>query len=236
MGKNKLKKFSEMETFQRVFQPPFEDVFGKDHFLKGRWGTEVFGNRQPIVLELGCGKGEYTVEQAVMDPGRNFIGIDIKGARIWRGAKLANEKGLVNVAFLRTRIEFIESFFAPGEADEIWITFPDPQLKRRRNKKRLTGSLFLNRYREFLRNNGIVHLKTDNVQLYVYTLALVRYNRLEVLYETRDLYNAPFLNDTLAIQTYYEKQFISDGCKINYLSFRLPSGRTIEDLPEDAAG
>jgi tRNA (guanine-N7-)-methyltransferase len=235
LGKNKLKKFSEMETFQRVFQPPFEDVFGKDHFLKGRWGTEVFCNRQPIVLELGCGKGEYTVGQAEMDPSRNFIGVDIKGARIWRGAKFANEKGLFNVAFLRARIEFIESFFAQGEADEIWITFPDPQLKRRRSKKRLTGPLFLNRYRSFLRDNGIINLKTDNVHLYEYTLTLVRHNMLEVIHETRDLYRAPFLNDTLAIQTYYEKQFLSEGATINYLSFRLPSDRAIEELPDDAA-
>ena len=224
-----------METFQRVFQPPLYDVFGKDHFLKGWWGAEVFGNRQPIVLELGCGKGEYTVGQAETDPGRNFIGVDIKGARIWRGAKSASEKGLDNVAFLRTRIEFIESFFAPGEADEIWITFPDPQLKRRRSKKRLTGPQFLNRYRSFLRDNGMVHLKTDNVHLYEYTLALVRHNRLDLLCETRDLYRAHFLNDTLAIQTYYEKQFVSEGCKVNYLSFRLPTGKTIEELPEDAA-
>ncbi len=222
-----------METFQRVFQPSFEEVFGRDHALKGRWAQEVFGNRKPIVLELGCGRGEYTIGQAAMDPGRNYIGIDIKGARIWKGAKSANEMGLGNVAFLRTRIEFIESFFAPGETEEIWLTFPDPQLKRRRNKKRLTGPSFLNRYRTFLRHNGMVHLKTDNDVLYEYTLALARHNKLEVIHATRDLCNAPFLNETLAIRTYYEEQFLSAGATINYLSFKLPSDKIIEKMPDD---
>lgn len=220
-----------METFQRVFQPRFEDVFNKDHGLKGKWSSEVFRNDRPLVLELGCGKGEYSVGQAEMDPDRNYIGVDIKGARIWKGAKTAHEKELDNVAFLRTRIEFIESFFAPGEVDEIWVTFPDPQLKRRRNKKRLTGQLFLNRYRSFLKDNGIVHLKTDNDELYAYTSELVEHNKLEVLFATEDLYNAPFLNETLSIKTYYEKQFLSDGSSINYISFRLPSGRPVAEIP-----
>src|SRR6056297_2021303 len=173
-----------METFERVFQPRFDDVFRKDHLLKGRWSAEVFGNDRPIVLELGCGKGEYTIGLAEADPDRNYIGVDIKGARIWKGAKIAHEKELVNVAFLRTRIEFIESFFSPGEVEEIWITFPDPQLKRRRNKKRLTGSLFLNKYRNFLRDHGLVHLKTDSDLLYAYTRELLIFNGLESISET----------------------------------------------------
>ena len=145
---------------------------------------------------------------------------------------MAHEKELVNVAFLRTRIEFIESFFAPGEVEEIWITFPDPQLKRRRNKKRLTGSLFLNRYRNFLRDRGLVHLKTDNDLLYAYTRELLIFNGLEIVSETEDLYNAPFLNEILSIQTFYEKQFLSDGSSINYISFRLPSGLQVNEIPE----
>lgn len=222
-----------METFDRVFQPRFDDVFRKNHSFKGRWSAEVFGNDRPIVLELGCGKGEYTLGQAEADPARNFIGVDIKGARIWKGAKIAHEKELVNVAFLRTRIEFIESFFAPGEVEEIWITFPDPQLKRRRNKKRLTGSLFLNRYRTFLRDRGLVHLKTDNDLLYAYTRELVNYNGMEIVSETEDLYNSAFLSEILSIKTFYEKQFLSDGSNINYISFRLPSGLRVVEIPEE---
>lgn len=222
-----------METFERVFQPRFEDVFRKDHTLKGRWSAQVFGNDRPIVLELGCGKGEYTIGQAEADSGRNFIGVDIKGARIWRGAKIAHEKRLSNVAFLRTRIEFIDSFFAPGEVEEIWITFPDPQLKRRRNKKRLTGPLFLNRYRNFLRDKGLVHLKTDNDLLHACTRQLLIFNGLEIVSETEDLYNAPFLNEILSIQTFYEKQFLSNGSNINYISFRLPSGLQVIEIPEE---
>jgi tRNA (guanine-N7-)-methyltransferase len=222
-----------METFQRVYQPPFDEFFGKDFHLKGRWAVEVFGNSNPLVLELGCGKGEYTVQQAERDPDRNFIGIDIKGARIWRGARTANEKGLENAAFLRTRIEFINSFFASGEVSEIWITFPDPQLKRRRIKKRLTGSIFLNSYRLFLKDRGVVHLKTDNDELFSYTKALAEQNRLEILSETEDLYNSTLLNDTLSIRTYYEKQFLSEGSNINYLSFRLPSEQKINELTDD---
>ena len=222
-----------METFERVFQPRFDDVFRKDHLLKGRWSAEVFGNDRPIVLELGCGKGEYTIGLAEADPDRNYIGVDIKGARIWKGAKIAHEKELVNVAFLRTRIEFIESFFSPGEVEEIWITFPDPQLKRRRNKKRLTGSLFLNKYRNFLRDHGLVHLKTDSDLLYAYTRELLIFNGLESISETEDLYNAPFLNEILSIKTFYEKQFLSDGSNINYISFRLPSGIEVIEIPDE---
>jgi tRNA (guanine-N7-)-methyltransferase len=219
-----------METFQNVFQPRFEEVFEKDYFLKGRWAEEVFGNHHPIVLELGCGKGEYTVGQAEHDNTRNFIGVDIKGARIWKGARTATDNAMRNVVFLRTRIEVITSFFSPGEIDEIWITFPDPQLKRRRNKKRLTGPLFLNRYRQFLKDNGMVHLKTDSDQLFLYTRELAIHNGLEIIHETDDLYRAPFFNEILAIQTAYEKQFLSEGLNIRYIAFRLPSDSVITEI------
>ena len=163
------------------FSTPFEEGFGKDYHLKGRWKKEVFGNDHPLVLELGCGKGEYTVGLARRYPEVNFMGMDIKGARMWTGAKKAREEGLGNVAFLRTRIEFSHSFFATDEVDEIWITFPDPQEKRRRLKKRLPGALFLNKYREFLKDGGRVHLKTDNRKLYLDTLEMVRCNELPIV-------------------------------------------------------
>ena len=166
MGKNKLKKFAEMEVLGHVIQPPFDDIFKKDHPLKGKWNPEIFENNNPIVLELGCGKGEYSVGMARAFPNKNFIGVDIKGARMWKGATESHEKGIRNVAFLRTRIELIESFFDKDEVSEIWITFPDPQLKNARAKKRLPGPVFLNKYRSFLVNNGIIHLKTDNDILY----------------------------------------------------------------------
>jgi len=222
-----------MEAFDRVFQPGFEEVFQKDHPLKGRWAEEVFRNTNPITLELGCGKGEYTVNLAGRFPGRNFIGIDIKGARIWRGAKGANEKELTNVAFLRTRIEFIRSFFATDEVDEIWITFPDPQLKRKRNKKRLTSSRFLNLYRSLLVHNGIVHLKTDSAVLHEYTRRLLAHNGLEVIRATGDLYHSGEVDEVLQIKTFYESQFLEEGMKITYIAFRLPSDKLIGEIPED---
>lgn len=222
-----------METFDRVFQPEFEAVFNRDFHLKGRWATSVFDNNHPVLLELGCGKGEYTLGLAQMHPGKNFIGVDIKGARIWKGAKTANERSMKNVAFLRTRIEFIESFFGEAEIEEIWITFPDPQLKKRRNKKRLTGPRFLNHYRAFLKDRGIVHLKTDNDVMFQYTAQLARHNELEIVAETNDLYHSAFLDDIRSIQTTYEKQFLGEGTNINYIAFRLPRQKMITDLPED---
>lgn len=232
MSKNKLKKFSELEHLQRVIQPDFKEIFDKDHELKGRWSEQVFENAHPIVLELGCGKGEYTLALAEQDPGRNFIGVDIKGARIWSGAKTANERNMLNVAFLRTRIEFIRSFFASGEVDEIWITFPDPQLKRRRNKKRLTGSLFLNSYRAFLKDNGLIHLKTDNDVLFNYTRETARFNNLEIVKETSDVYNSDLSDEILSVKTYYEKRFLEEGSNINYICFSLPSDTILKELPE----
>jgi len=233
VGKNKLSRFRELEQLERVFQPPFEEVFQKDYYLKGKWKTQVFKNKNPIVLELGCGKGEYTVGLAGMYPDKNYIGIDIKGARLWKGAKMAHQTSLSNVAFLRTRIEFIQSFFGKEEIDEIWITFPDPQIKKRRNKKRLTGSRFLNAYRTMLKDQGTVHLKTDNDTLYAYTLDLMNYNNLEIKYKTNDLYRSELMDSALSIRTFYESQYLEEGKSINYLSFRLPSGKIIKELPEN---
>ena len=230
VGKNKLKRFNELEYFDRVFQPPIEEILRKDHSLKGNWNSEVFGNDHPIVLELGCGKGEYTIGLAGPNPDRNYIGIDIKGARIWKGAKTAFDKELKNVAFLRTRIELIQSFFQHGEVDEIWIIFPDPQLKRRRNKKRLSGTTFLNLYRNILKDNGLIHLKSDNDILYNYTLELATYNKLEILNHTSDLYSSDTLDQILSIRTFYENQFLEEGKNINYLSFRLPAEKVISEF------
>ena len=222
-----------MANLDRVFQPRFEEVFGKDYPLKGLWNREVFGNDLPLVLELGCGKGEYTVGLARNHPDMNFMGLDIKGARIWTGAKAAQMEGLKNVAFLRTRIEFINSFFARDEVHEIWVTFPDPQEKQRRQKKRLTGAGFLNRYQAFLIDGGLIHLKTDNQALFHDTLDLVRFNNLSVEDQTPDLYGEGWNDERITIQTYYEKRFLNEGIKINYLCFRLPAGKEIIELPDD---
>jgi len=234
LGKKKLSRFRELESLERVIQPPFEEVFGKDYYLKGRWSGEVFGNDHPLILELGCGKGEYTVSLARRNPQNNYMGLDIKGARIWTGAKSAHSEGLANVAFLRTRIDFINSFFAAGEIDEIWITFPDPQSKRARNKKRLSGALFLNRYRAFLKDEGRIHMKTDNLQLYTDTLELIRYNHLLLEQYSEDLYGEDWKNEAVTIQTYYEKGFLSEGMKIKYLCFRLPAGKEIIQPPDES--
>ena len=227
-------RFRELEGLERVFQPPLEEVFRKDYHMKGRWKREVFGNNHPLVLELGCGKGEYTVGLARRYPEMNFMGLDIKGARIWKGARDAWDEGLTNVAFLRTRIDFINSFFGRDEVEEIWITFPDPQEKRRRQKKRLPGALFLNSYRQFLKDGGAVHLKTDNRELYLDTLEMVRYNDLTVERNSDDVYGEEWNDETVTIQTYYEKQFLSEGVKINYICFRLPSGKEIKEVYDDS--
>ena len=227
MGKGKLKKFSEMENFPNVLQPSFREVFGQDYAYKGRW-KEFFGNDRPVMLELGCGKGEYTTGMARMFPENNYIGVDIKGSRIWTGARLALDEGLANVAFIRTSVEVIGSFFGSGEISGIWIAFPDPQVKKRRRKKRLTAARFLNEYRKFLVSGGTISLKTDNALLYRYTLDLLEGNGAEIISSTEDLYAAGDPGGLPGIMTYYEQQYLGEGRKIHFLSFRLPAGEIEE--------
>jgi tRNA (guanine-N7-)-methyltransferase len=236
VGKNKLARWNELETFRNVFQPEINAVTGADHPVKGNWKSEVFGNMNPVVLELGCGKGEYTVCLAAKYPDNNYVGIDIKGARMWRGAKTAHEMNYPNVAFLRTRIEFINSFFSTDEVDEIWITFPDPHPRSRSEGKRLTSPSFLNRYRSFLKDKGVIHLKTDNNGLYQYSLKVAVSNDLEILRQSSDLYGDNFADDILSIKTHYEKIFLEDGLKINYLEFRLEKDKIIKDAASKKEG
>ena len=220
MGKNKLQKFDDMSGYPHVFQYPFAVLREKGFEMRGRWNADFFRNDNPIVLELGCGKGEYAVGLARKYPQKNFIGVDIKGARMWTGAKASLQEGLANVAFLRTSIELIDHFFAPGEVSEIWITFPDPQMAKAR--KRLTGTRFLSLYRKILKNNGLIHLKTDSPFLYLYTSALVEANRLPVFVNTSDLYGSGLTDDILNIRTFYEQQWLARGKTIKYLQFALP--------------
>lgn len=233
MGKNKHKRFQENLTFANLIQPDFDEIFGRDYKLKGRWREDFFGNDNPVVLELGCGRGEYTVALGEMFPEKNFIGIDIKGARLWRGAKTATENGMRNVGFARTRIEFINSFFAPGEIDEIWITFPDPQLKKNRVKKRLTSPEFLARYAQFLKPDARIHLKTDCRHLHDYTLAVAAHNNLPLEAASADIYGTGYADDVLSIKTTYEARFLSEGLAITYMRFGLDGGGTFE-APEFA--
>lgn len=234
MTKKKLQRFAEMETFANVIQPRFDEVFHTDFHLKGLWNKQCFRNENPVVLELGCGKGEYTTGLARRYPEKNFIGVDIKGSRIWRGARTALAERLTNVMFLRTRIEVISSFFSEDEVDEIWLTFPDPQLKKKR--KRLTSSRFLNSYRRFLKHNGIIHLKTDNPVLYRYTLDLIDWNNLKLRFHSDDLYHSGIVDDILDIKTFYEQQFLDQGLNIHYLCFELPHDKIIEEPPGEEAG
>lgn len=233
MGKNKLRKWAEMENYSHVIQPRFEDVFRKDHELKGKWNEVFFGNNNPLILELGCGKGEYTVGMARLFPEKNFLGIDIKGARMWKGAMMAKNQSLNNVGFLRTRIELIESFFDRDEVNEIWLTFPDPQLKKRRNKKRLTGSRFLNNYRSLLKKGGLIHLKTDSSELYNYTLNLIKKNNLEIINNSADLHSEKDPDENLLIRTHYEQMFLDAGKKINYICFRIDNNKPVIEINED---
>lgn len=231
MSKGKLQKFAEMETFKNVFQYPYSVISEVPFTMKGHWREQYFHNDNPIVLELGCGKGEYTVGLARMYPNINFIGVDIKGARIYTGAKQALEENLPNVAFLRTSIEIIDRFFGQDEVQEIWLTFSDPQMKN--VHKRLTSTFFMNRYRHFLINNGIIHLKTDSNFLFTYTTYMVEKNNLSVLIRTEDLYHTDGLDDRtreiLGIHTYYENQWIERGLSIKYMKFELPhAGELVE--------
>ena len=227
MGKNKLKKFAEMEQLPNVFQFPFAALRDGGFPLKGRWNSDYFHNDNPIVLELGCGRGEYTVGLAEKLSAKNYIGIDIKGARMWTGAKHVATSGMGNVAFLRTNIELIDNFFAPGEVSEIWITFPDPQMKKVR--KRLTGTRFLELYRHILVPGGIVHLKTDSPFLYTYTDALVRLNGFDVEVNTADLYHSGIDDEILGIKTYYEQQWLDRGLTIKYIKFHLDSSTPLQE-------
>jgi tRNA (guanine-N7-)-methyltransferase len=237
VAKHKLERFAQMATFENVIQPKFEEVLNKDYKLKGNWNTAFFKNNNPIVLELGCGKGEYTVGLAQRYPDKNFIGIDIKGARMWRGASYSVQNGIKNAGFLRTRIEHIVSFFAPGEVSEIWITFPDPQMKRIRAKKRLTSPTFLAYYKKFIATGGFIHLKTDSSFLYDYTCKVCSCNNLDVKVNTNDLYNSGIDNEALlSIKTFYESQFLAKGIPIKYLKFILDGHETFLEPPDDEEG
>ncbi|MBD9177810.1 MAG: tRNA (guanosine(46)-N7)-methyltransferase TrmB [Odoribacter splanchnicus] len=227
MGKNKLKKFGEMETFPNVFQYPFAELQKGPFPLKGKWNTEFFKNDNPIVLELGCGKGEYAVGMAKKFANRNFIGVDIKGARMWTGAKQSVQEGIANVAFLRTSIELIASFFEAGEVSEIWITFPDPQMQK--VNKRLTSTRFMQLYRQILKDGGLVHLKTDSPFLYTYTSETIRHNHLPEQINTGDLYGCGMNDKILGIKTFYEKQWLSRGKKIKYIRFTLNNTTLLEE-------
>ena len=219
-SKNKLKRFQENETFSNVIQPKREEITS-GFPLKGKWRTH-FKNDNPIVLELGCGKGEYTVALAKKFPDRNFIGIDIKGARFWRGAKTAIDGALTNVAFLRTQIELVDQVFGEHEVSEIWITFPDPQIKYKRTKHRMTNMDFLERYRRILEPNGTVNLKTDSEYMHGYTLGLLHGLNLEVLYSNHDIYkNEGSPQEVLEIQTFYENQYLEKGKPITFIRFRV---------------
>lgn len=235
MGKNKLRKFAEMEQISLVFQYPFARIKDNPFPLKGRWNSEFFHNDNPIVLELGCGKGEYTTGMARRFPGKNFIGIDIKGARMYTGARDAADSGLPNVAFLRTSIELLPHFFSPGEVSEIWITFPDPQMQKTR--KRLTATNFMENYRQVLRPDGHIHLKTDSPFLYTYTRLMTALNRFPVITDTDDLYNSGLVTDILDIKTHYERQWLSRGMTIKYHHFLLPADTPLaeptDEIPHD---
>ena len=251
MGHDKLRKFAENETFSCLLQPSSKELLTdgyanlRDHEIKGRWRERMFPHSQApadggIVLELGCGKGEYTIDLALRDPSRNYVGVDIKGARLWKGAKYATQHSLPNVAFLRTRVEFISAFFAPGEVSEIWLTFSDPQF--RSENSRLSSPVFLERYRSFLKPGGLVHLKTDSRFLHEYTKAVCKVNGLELTACTADLYGAARVVadscvaadfksaatetaavtvEATAVQTFYEKMFLEQGYPITYMAFRL---------------
>jgi len=221
-SKNKLKRFKENESFSNLFQPSRETLLNDSFEMKGNWDKNFFKNNKPIVLELGCGKGEYSIGLSERFPNKNFIGIDIKGARIWRGAKTALKNNNENVAFLRMQIELIENAFAKGEVSEIWITFPDPQIKYKRTKHRLTNPEFLDKYKQILQDDGLIHLKTDSEFLHGYTIGLLQGLGHEILHAHHDTYvNTYAPEEVVNIQTYYEKKFLKIGKPITYLKFKL---------------
>lgn len=231
MGKGKLAKFADMESYENVFQYPFSVIEQVPFEMKGHWREQFFHNDNPIVLELGCGKGEYAVGLAKQHPDMNFIGVDIKGARMWTGATQAIKEGIKNVAFLRTNIEIIDRFFDKDEVQEIWLTFSDPQMKNPR--KRLTSTFFMERYRRFLVDGGTIHLKTDSNFLFTYTKYMVENNQLPVEVQTEDLYNDAKVQEATEqvrrIQTYYEQMWLDRGLNIRYMRFHLPQSGTLEE-------
>ena len=220
LAKNKLRKFSQMAEYYNVFQPTFEEL-KTDFQMKGQWKKTFFKNDNPLVVELGCGKGEYSFNLAKKYPQKNFLGVDVKGARMWKGATDAIEDNIPNVAFIRTRIEFIEWCFAKNEVDEIWITFPDPQLKKKRAKNRLTHPVFLKRYSNILKPDGLIHLKTDSQFLHGYTLGIIEGHNHHLEDAEHDIYNAVLQRENLDIKTHYEQLFLDKDMPITYLRFRL---------------
>ncbi len=221
-SKNKLKRFNENKTFQNVLEPTRDEVLNNALGYRGKWNEKFFKNKNPIILELGCGKGEYTVGLAQKYTDKNFIGIDIKGARFWRGAKTAIEDGMNNVGFIRTQIELVDHIFAEGEVDEIWITFPDPQIKYKRTKHRMTNTVFLQRYKKILKPDGIMHLKTDSEFMHGYTLGLLHGEGHEVLYANHNVYHQEGSPEVVtAIQTFYEKQYLEKNKPITYIQFKI---------------
>ncbi len=231
MSKGKQRKFAEIETFNNVLQPKFEEIFKRDYKFKGCWNKKFFKNDNPITLELGCGKGEYSIGLAKMFPERNFLGLDIKGSRIWKGAKECIQQGITNVAFIRTHIDHINSFFLQNEVEEIWLTFSDPQLKK--PLKRLTSSRFLSYYQKFMVDNGIINLKTDSVDLYKYTLALAKHNNLEIEVANDDIYGSGDTDEILSIRTFYEQGWLAQGLKSQYLKFRLNNNIELQEPPDE---
>lgn len=227
MSKGKLAKFADMVAYPHVFEYPFSVADEVPFEMKGRWNEQFFHNDHPIVLELGCGRGEYTVGLARLFPDKNFIGVDIKGARMWSGATESLHEGLKNVAFLRTNIEIIDRFFAPEEVGEIWLTFSDPQMKKA--TKRLTSTYFMSRYRRFLTDNGLIHLKTDSNFMFTYTKYMVEHNHLPVEFSTDDLYHSGLVDNILSIRTYYEQQWLDRGLNIKYLKFHLPQDGELQE-------
>lgn len=227
MGKNKLEKFADMASYPHVFEYPYSAVDNVPFEMKGNWHKEFFKNDNPIVLELGCGRGEYTVGLGRMFPDINFIGVDIKGARMWTGATESLESGMQNVAFLRTNIEIIDRFFAPDEVAEVWLTFSDPQMKKA--TKRLTSTYFMERYRKFLIDGGIIHVKTDSNFMFTYTKYMIEKNQLPVDVMTEDLYHSGMADEILGIRTYYEQQWLDRGLNIKYIKFHLPQSGELQE-------
>jgi tRNA (guanine-N7-)-methyltransferase len=223
--KKKLARFAEMKTFNNVFEPTLNEVITNNFHFKNKWKTDYFKNDNPIILELGCGKGEYTIGLAEKFTDKNFLGIDIKGSRLWRGCKTAIEKDLKNVGFVRTKIDLVRSFFGENEIQDIWLTFPDPQ--KEKVNKRLSCAKFLNLYKNFICSDGSINLKTDSSLLYEYTLSLVLFNKLEIIANTDNLYNSNLIDEVLSIRTFYENQFLSQQKSIKYLKFRLSHKDTL---------